>query len=69
MRASKKRFTNEPGSEKKEREREETKSPTGTEIKMICCGKKSEATRGPDRNELSWIPDSPLTGTCQGDKQ
>lgn len=30
--------------EKKKREREEIKSPTGTEIKMICCGNKSEAT-------------------------
>lgn len=25
------------------KEREEIKSPTGTEIKMICCGNKSEA--------------------------
>lgn len=39
--AEREEISNEPGSEK---EREEIKSPTGTEIKMTCCDKKSEAT-------------------------
>ena len=35
--------SNEPDEKIEKREREETKFPIGTEIKMICCGNKSEA--------------------------